>query len=540
MTVLNELTIILVIAAVMAVLADRLKQPPIMGYILAGLLLGPSFLGVLQDQQLIVILSEIGIAFLLFMVGLELDVRKLKEVGKISVLAGIAQVAFTFGAGYYFLRMLSYSAQTSLYLSLALTLSSTVLVIKLLSDKRELHSLHGRIALGILLVQDVIAVLALGVLGSTSTPMMAVLKGVLLLATGIIGGAYVIKPIFARAKSQETIFMLSIAWCFLLSAGAARLEFSIAIGGFLAGVSLASTAYAVEISSRVKALRDFFATLFFISVGSQVVLQSSAILSLLALAAFVLIGNPLIVFLFMVIAGFKSHTSFVTGLSIAQVGEFGLLLVALAYNNGLVGAETLSAIALLVGLTFMVSTYYISRSHDIYKRFERFLKPFEHLSLSKQTRFFRERNSKYDVIIFGANRIGRVVIDQLKKKHKNMLVVEYNPSTVKELQKDKISVILGDVSDAEVIDAVPLKHAKMVVSTVTDPKASLLLLSHGSKKTKIIVTAEQPRDALMLYKAGAEHVIIPHLMGALHLSKLIKKKNLPKDRYKKHLYTLYQ
>ncbi|MBW2978600.1 cation:proton antiporter, partial [Candidatus Woesearchaeota archaeon] len=279
MTLIVEIGLILILATFLAYIARRLKQPMILGYIIAGMIIGPLGFKLVIDMDTITTLSELGIAFLLFIVGLEIDIRKLRNLGLIALVAGIGQVIFTFIITYLVVNLLGFSQIHTLYISIALTLSSTIIIVKLLSDKNEMNALHGRIALGILLVQDFVAVIALAALAKNAitwtTVGLNVAVGIGFFAVALIAGMYILKYLFNPiASSPELLFLGAVSTCFMFAMISEKIGLSIAIGGFLAGICLAPLPYNLEIVSRIKSLRDFFATIFFVTLGMQVVIPN--------------------------------------------------------------------------------------------------------------------------------------------------------------------------------------------------------------------------------------------------------------------------
>ncbi|MBU4407003.1 MAG: cation:proton antiporter, partial [Candidatus Altiarchaeota archaeon] len=301
--ILWDLGIIVLTATLLGLIARVLKQPLILAYVVAGVLIGPAAFRLITSGHMISTFAEMGIAFLLFMVGLELDLSRLKQVGRVSVLCGLGQIAITFVFGFLLSTLLGFQQLESFYIAFILTISSTMVVIKLLSDKNELDTLHGKIALGILLVQDIVTILVLALLtniGSLSLSTVAdpLLKGLGLVSIAIVAGVYV-TPFLLRyiARSIELLFLFALSWCFVFAASSFVLGLSIGVGAFLAGLSLAAFPYNIEIIGRIKSLRDFFATIFFVSLGMQIPAHLVFLPEAIIFSLFVLLGNILIVLL---------------------------------------------------------------------------------------------------------------------------------------------------------------------------------------------------------------------------------------------------
>ena len=337
--VFTEITLLLVLAAAMSMVMRALKQPLIIGYILIGLLVGPSVLGIVESAESIELLGNFGIALLLFIVGLGLNPKVIKEVGKVSLLTGLGQVIFTSAIGFWITTILGYDVMTAFYIAVALTFSSTIIILKLLTDKKEQNKLYGKIAIGFLLVQDVVATFALviasasgqGELNAQEVLLLAA-KGIGLVALTLVVSSQVVRRLSTfLARSQELLFLFAIAWGFGIGTLFYEAGFSLEVGALLAGVALASMPYAQEIGSRLRPLRDFFIVVFFIALGAKLNIDnlSGIIWQAVGLSAFVLIGNPIIVMTIMGVLGYKRKTSFNAGLAVAQISEFSLIFMLL-------------------------------------------------------------------------------------------------------------------------------------------------------------------------------------------------------------------
>ncbi|HET6518695.1 MAG TPA: cation:proton antiporter, partial [Geminicoccaceae bacterium] len=351
-TVFYQVAALLVLASAVGLLGLALRQPLIVSFIAVGILAGPSVLGVVHSSEPIELLAQLGIAVLLFLVGLKLDLHLIRTIGGVSLATGLGQVVFTSVIGFVICLALGLDPLTGLYVAVALTFSSTIIVVKLLSDKREIDSLHGRIALGFLIVQDLVVVLAMTVLSAfgvgvaadapVAGVLLVVVNGALLLGAVGLFIRYVADPLLARvARAPELLLCFAIAWATFGAALADLLGFSKELGGLLAGVSLASTPYREAISSRLTSLRDFLLLFFFIVLGSHLDLGlvGGQVAPALVLSAFVLIGNPLIVLAIMGAMGYRKRTGFLAGLTVAQISEFSLIFMAMGLTLGHVDAE---------------------------------------------------------------------------------------------------------------------------------------------------------------------------------------------------------
>jgi len=537
-----EISIIIVIATLVAGLMRLLKQPLIIGYIFTGVLLSPFFLNVIKSTDTIAIFSQIGVALLLFIVGLSLSPKVIKEVGKVSLIAGIGQVVFTSLIGFFIARFLGFSFIVSLYIAIALTFSSTIIIMKLLSDKNDLNKLYGKISIGFLLVQDIVAIIILIIISSFSKDLAVgdsllalFLKAIFLILILILISLYVLPKLsnfFAR--SQEFLFLFSIAWGLGLATLFYQLGFSIEIGALIAGITLSISPYHYEISSKMRPLRDFFIILFFILLGSQLIIENigSYIIPAIIFSLFVLIGNPLIVMILMGLMGYNKRTGFLSGLTVAQISEFSLILIVLGIKVGHLSNEILSLVTLVGLITIAGSTYFILYSHKIYPYLSKYLSIFERKRAKKGGDRLRINN----IILFGYNRIGYDFLQSFKKLQRRFLVVDYDPEVISELTRKRINCRYGDAGDNEFLNELNLNKVEMVVSTIPDFETNLLLIKkirQVNKKAIILVISHHIEEANIFYENGATYVILPHFLGGKYASMMIDKHGLDLSNFLK-------
>ncbi len=538
--ILLEVGIIFLVAGLFALLSKVLKQPLVIGYLIAGLLVGPSGFGFIRNEEVISSLSELGVAFLLFIVGMQLDFRKLKSLGKLVMTAGLAQIILTFGITYLVLLQFSFLANSAVYLAFALTLSSTIIVAKLLEDKGGFSSLHGRIILGILLTQDIIALCALALLSSgefsLSTVFFAMLKLVILISASVFFSMTFLPQAFKFfAKSRELLFVTSIMWFFTVMLGTNLLGLSFSIGAFLAGISLSAISYNLEIESKAVALRDFFSTIFFVTVGMQITFVNFDFwfTPIVLLSLFVLIGNPLIIFISTILFGFTARTALLSGIALGQVSEFSLVFISLAYHLKLVPKEILSFTALVALLTFIGSTYTISYDRKLINLLSPLLDKVNKWIKRKEKTSYVPRKFSPEIILCGYGRVGKKIGLTLKKK--KVLVIDFDPEVINKVKKKK-PAIYGDVGDEEILSRFPLSKTKMVISTIGDLHDTKKIINHVkgyNKKIKVIATASEASDALQLYEQGADYVLVPQLIGGEYASLLINKGNVGTKKLKR-------
>lgn len=529
-----EIGLVFILATVLGVGMRFFKQPLILAYILTGLALG--FLGITKvtNPETLTLLSQFGIAFLLFMVGLELKIVDLRQIGRIAFLAAVGQVVFTFLVGFLLVLGLGFSLLPGIYIALALTFSSTIIVIKLLSEKNDLASLSGKIAVSLLLVQDFVVIVALMFLAGFKSETPPVLFSfVLLFIKGLaffLVISFLIKrliPVIFRhlAKNQELLFLTAVTWCFLLASISLLLGFSLEIGAFLAGVSLSSLPYHYQISSRIKPLRDLFITLFFVGLGTQMVLAPGLgfLLPAIILSAFILIIKPLIIMLLMGVLGFRKRTSFLTAVSLAQVSEFSLILMAMGLSLKHVTSGDVSLVTAVSIITIAASTYLILGGQKIYHRFASLLS-FLEIGHPLEKRLALEKVPEDHVVLIGCNRMGGDILELLKKKEDPYVVLDFNPEVVRWLEAQSIPCLFGDSTDEEILNQLNLEKARIVVSTIPDVDDNLALISKvkvKNPKTIVVTIASFPEEEEELYRAGADYVVLPHLLGGKHVAHIL-------------------
>lgn len=547
-----EISLIILLATGVAFILKSLKQPLIVGYILTGILIGPYVYNLHQSKDGTELLAKVGITILLFIVGLSLSPKVIKEIGGISLATGFGQEIITALIGYGICRLLGIEHIASLYISIALTFSSTIIISKLITDKGDAQTLYGKIAIGSLLVQDLIASLILIGVSSLTQPtnqglilllVSLILKGTVLATTLYLLTHYLLPKVLAYiATTQELLFLFSISWGMILATLFLKLGFSMEIGALVAGVCLSTTIYAPEIASRLKPLRDFFILLFFVLLGSQIALSAipKVILPAIVLSAFVLIGNPLIVFLMMHRFGYKRKVGFMVGLTMAQISEFSLILAGLGVSLRHISGETLSLITLVGLITIGGSSYLIIYADTIYRKVEHILKLFEWRKNNNQHRI--ATNNGYEIILFGYHRVGADFVRAIQQLKKEYVVVDYDPGAIRRLAAENLPSVYGDAGDLEFLDDLGLTNTKLVISTIPDFETNKLVVQKLAlvKPSSIsIVISHNVDEALELYQLGAGYVIMPVYLGAQYATSLIGKYGLSSrgfaEERKKHL-----
>ncbi len=529
--VFTEMAVLLLMAAIIGAVGVRLRQPLIVAFIAVGILVGPSVLGWVSANDQVDLLAKLGIALLLFVVGLKLDLHIIRTMGPVALATGLGQVFFTSVVGYFIAIGLGMGPVTAIYVAVALTFSSTIIIVKLLSDKREVDALHGRIAIGFLIVQDIVVVLvmigltALGKTGDTATLGQEAIEvlvkgGLFILVIGLLM-RYVLTPLLHQlARSPELLVLFAIAWAVALGAAGVHLGFSKEVGAFLAGVSLASTPYREIIGARMVSLRDFLLLFFFIDLGAGLDLSmlGAQVVPAIILSLFVLVGNPLIVMVILGVMGYRKRTGFLAGLTVAQISEFSLILGALGLSLGHIDTDTMGLITLVGLITISASTYMILYSHLLYERLAPWLGVFER----KQP--WREEGQAgnggedgCDVILFGLGRFGAGIARELRQRGYRVLGVDFDPGLVRRFEELSYAVRYGDAENPEFLATLPIDTADWILSSVRETGVNLALL-HGLRdlgyQGRVAVTAHSALDAEKLEQAGADRVLIPYADAA--------------------------
>ena len=530
-----EVALLLVMAAGIGLLGMALRQPLIVSFIAVGLVAGPSALDVVHSDAQIELLSELGIAVLLFLVGIKLDVKLVRSLGAVSVLTGLGQVLFTAFFGYLIGLGLGLGHVTSLYVAVALTFSSTIIIVKLLSDKREIDALHGQIALGFLIVQDLVVVLAMIVLsaigiggaaggnGGSGAIVQVLAAGAGLVAAVMVFVRYLADPLTERlARAPELLVIFAIALAAMFAAVGDAVGLGKEVGGLMAGVALASTPYRETISARLAPLRDFLLLFFFIALGATLDLSllGSHVAGAVIFSLFVLIGNPLIVLIIMGALGYRKRTGFLAGLTVAQISEFSLIFVAMGVALGQVGEDALGLVTMVGLVTIAASTYMITWSHHLYALFEPVLGVFERKGTPREPSDAHGHEAEgFPVIIFGLGRFGTAIGMRLKARGVKVLGVDFNPMAVRRWRDLGLDAEFGDATDPEFLAELPLREADWLVSTVPahptglsheDSRRTLLQLVRGlGFGGRIAAAAQSAADTELLLAAQADMVLEP-------------------------------
>lgn len=529
----GQIALVLLVCVGLGFVAIALRMPLLVGLLFAGVAVGPQALGLVEATHEIELLGEIGISLLLFVVGLKLDPRLVRRLGPVVLAAGTFQVAVTAAMAYLIAAGFGQAPVPSLYLAAAMAFSSTVVVVKLLSDRGQVEQLHGRIALGILIVQDIVVVALMVVLASfdpESTVALprqlglfalrgaALLAGVALLARGVLPAA-----VHLVARRGELLVLASVTWAVGLAAVAVLLGFSAEVGAFLAGVALASSDYRNAISGRLSTLRDFLLVFFFIDLGTRLRFEGADdVWLIVVLSAFVLVGKPLLIAAITSVLGFQARVGVRAGLTLAQISEFSLILAALGVALGQIEGRTVGIVAAVAMITITASTFLGDRAERLAPGLSRLLAPLQRAPLRRE---IEERATlQPTVVVLGLGRLGRQVAAELARDGEEVLGVDFDPRRVRGAGLD-LPVTFGDLEDPELPAQLPLARVRWVVSAARDPAANRALvtsLRRAGYRGRIAVAVEHVDEERALQAAGAElvvptfHVAAAPLLAEIH------------------------
>lgn len=537
-----DISLILGVAIVLAFLVQLLRQPLIISYIITGIICGPVFLNLINsNQHFFDIFAEFGVILLLFLVGLSLNIDYLKRIGKVAVITGAGQVIFTSSLGFLILLVLGFSQTAAIFLAISVTFSSTIIIMKLLADKGEARTVYGRYTIGLMLVQDIIAIAVVVLLPSMNGSQHLVLSLFLLFAKlallflAVYVLSRVILPVLLDRVAQNTEFLLIfiLAWCFALAGFGEWVGLSLEVGAIMAGLSLGSSVYQAEISSRLKPLRDFFIALFFIILGSEmniIDLQSSLIPGLV-MAFFVLFGNPFILYLLYRAMKFTRKNSFYAGVTAAQVSEFGFVFLFIATQMGYVGSEVLSVFTVVALVTIFVSSYLITYNHQVFRA----IKPALDFFGEDKRSCPREPDDIYDVIVFGYHRLGWKICEALKEMKVSFAVVDNDPRTLKKLQDREVPHFFGDASEVDFLCELPFAQAKMIISTLPDAEDQKSLIRYVrsvNQEALVIANLSHIQFLSKLYEAGADYILVPHLVSGQWMADILKRRKWSRHTFR--------
>lgn len=541
-------------ATILAYIGNLLKQPLLLAYIAAGIIIGPKIgLELVTSEEDIEVISEIGLILLLFMIGLEIDVKKLKESGKSLITTGVLQFVLTVTMGFGFFMLLDFTIGGGNYdlgyLAVCCGISSTTIVVKLLYEKFELDTLPGRLTLGVLVFQDIWAIVVLGIQPNLANPdILQILwsfgKGGILVVISLLISKYVLGYIFKSiAKLPELVLIASLGWCFFICGIASFFELSLEMGALIAGVAISTFPYNLDVIAKIVNIRDFFITLFFVALGMKIPnpMDDLGILAIAGITSLFLIATRFIsIFPILYFLKNGNRVSLLVPINLSQISEFSLVIAALGFSAGHIGADILSIIIFVFVITSVVSTYMIKYSHPLQKGLNKLI---QKIGIKDITNVPQEAapEIKKDIAILGFFRVASSLVREIEEYDKqsgkgqdkggedrsikdNMVVIDFNPDVHKMLKAKGVKVIYGDVSNMDTLHHAGIHDAKVVISTIpdtilkgTDNLKMITKIKKLCPHAKIIVTAESSARALKMYSEGADYVFLPRILAAQHL-----------------------
>ena len=549
-SLVSSVGIAIIAATVMSFVGHVLKQPLLLAYIAAGVMIGPGIgFGLVANLRDIETIAHIGLILLLFLIGLEIDIKKLKESGRSLIVSGLFQFIICVLLGMGFFYLLGYGIGGGrydlLYLSACCALSSTAIVVKLLYGKFEIDTLAGRITLGVLVFQDIWAIILLGIQPNLSNPqvlmiLLSFIKGAALVAVSLLLSKYVLPRLFRTvSKVPELVLVSSLGWCFLICGLAGYLDLSLEMGALIAGIAISTFPYNIDIMAKVVNIRDFFVTLFFVGLGMQIPnpMGNPGILATAGVVSLFLIGSrffsiyPLLYFL-----KNGNRVSILTSINLSQISEFSLVITALGMKAGHIGQNVMSVVIFVFVITSVVSTYMIKYSDNLQKMLNVMLQKIGLKDIGVHADEGKETSGR-EIAILGFHRTASSLVSEIMSMDKKaplarlkdrIVVVDFNPEVHSTLQTMGIKVIYGDIGHIDTLHHAGIHDAKLVISTIpdsilvgTDNLKFIRHIRNINPHAKIIVTAESAQGALKMYTEGADYVFLPRILTARHLVLMI-------------------
>jgi len=546
---LSAIALSIIVATPIALLAKALKQPLILAYIVAGIVIGPEIgFGWVKDKESINLISEIGLILLLFIIGLEIDLKKLTASGKSLLITGISQflICLAIGIGFFLFLGFQFGGGKfdALYLAVGMSLSSTMIVVKLLYDKFELTTYPGRLTLGILVFQDVWAILFLAIQPNLLSPKVLVIveafgKGISLVIFTMIASRYFLPRIFVFiAKIPELLLVTAVAWCFLISGIAGAVGLSREMGALIAGVSLSTFPYNVDVIAKVINIRDFFVTLFFVGLGLKIPMPTLSLLGgATAAAAFLIATRFFSVFPVLYFLKNGLRASLIPSINLAQMSEFSLVIASLGLSLQHIDSKAVGIFTFIFVITSVLSTYMIQYNHDVQEVLAKILRWVGFKDFQDLTPIRTKKKKRHSIVFLGFFREASSILYELEGQLRGtrrdsflneILVIDFNPQVLSELNQRSIKCLYGDVASLDTLQAADIEGAKVVISSIEDSvlrgTTNLKLLRMVKRlcpQAKIIVTSNFIQPALDLYQEGADFVFIPRLHSAHFIARII-------------------
>jgi Kef-type K+ transport system membrane component KefB len=537
-----DIVICIIAAWVVAVACQLFKQPLLMAYLLAGFLIGPHGFKFVTDPGSIQTISSIGLILLLFMIGLEMDLNKMFSAGKAIMITAVAQIAGCILLGWLFFSIpgLSTNRLEALYLAVAAAMSSTIIIVKILYDKRELETLAGRVTLGVLVLQDVAVIFVLAIQPNLKDPAIgqfATAFGKVLLLVGVayVASRFLLPPIFRFvARQPELVLIGALAWCFALAGFAGWLGLSHEMGALIGGVMVSTFPYTLDIVAKVASLRDFFVTLFFVGLGMTIPVPTWDLLTgMLIFSGFIVASRLLTVFTPLYKMKLGHRVSLLPAINLCQISELSLVLLALGHEMGDVSERSLSIAALSFAFLAVDSTYAIWKNDAILRKTSPWLKKFRLPDLAETDSSAVHSEAKKRIFILGFSWTASSLFEEIIQNKPALLpeiqVVDFNPNVNEQLRKRGARVVYGDIGQRDVLLHAGVGHAEIIICSLPDMVLKgttnfklLRQLRELNPTAKIIVNAERLSEIPRLYSAGASYVTAPRLLEAAELVKTIE------------------
>ncbi len=531
---LQDLGVAVLAATVLGLLAHFLRQPVILGYLVAGAVVGPGIgFGWVHDRESIETIAEIGLVLLLFIIGLEMDLGRLKSSGKELLVASLGQFPLCVAIGLPVFALAGFSLtgadRQGLYLALIAALSSTAIVVKLLYDRFELDTKAGRITVGILVVQDLYAILILAVQPNFNDPspwpvLKALIASAALLVFGFVISRFVLSRLFVLiSRSPELVVATSLGWCAAVAGAAGAMGLSKEMGALVAGLAISAFPYSLHVTAKTLPLRDFFLTLFFVALGMQIVMPTWNLVGPVALVTLVVIVSRfLTIYPLLVFSGAGRRTAFGVSLNLAQISEFGLVIATLGVSYGHLRPESITIILYALAVTAVLSSYGIRFGQPLFRFYDRLLSR-AGFTTSRFQKIDEGTCDHHPVALLGVHRAAQALIDTLPPEGRaRLLAVDFHPETLKRLKAQGVAGRFGDLASLDTLHHAHLGQAEVIISSIPDMllkgitnralvQAARTLAPHAT----IVATADRPEQHAELIAAGADVVLNPYeLLGA--------------------------
>lgn len=550
-TIAYEFALLILVATLLGFLARKTNQPTIIAYIATGLVLGPVMFNLISESELVSLMSELGLALLLFLLGIEMKIDDIREILRPVTNIAILQTVLQTSLAFIIPLVLGFSFQQTLIIALCTVFGATPVIVKILTDKDEISTLPGKIDVGVLILQDIylVVILALFSAGTLTNPAeigFTLGKILALMATvgclSLLSSRYILPTLFSKvAENKHAFFIHGLAWAFLFISLTQQLNLSVEVGAFMAGLGLGQISYSDELKERVRPITDFFMVIFFSSIGLRLTADNLLVYWKEAVTASVvlMIGNFLIMFYLIDRENFTPETSFIGSINMTQVSEFSLVVGALAVSQGYVQNDILGYLSLMALLTMTASSYLINYNQEIYERVEHLLDHFR----SEDKKDIEIQTFNDHAVIIGYNDIVERVLPVIRQNYGDIVIVDREPDNTTVLGRENVEYIYGDFNHGEIRKASAIKDAAFVFSLARDMKVSQHILRDTDRETTVFLEAESFDEAAELYDQGAEYVMIENILTADkmadYLELYIEDPEVFKEEVQNDLETIY-